>query len=118
MQPEVNRIRNIILKGISLILWGITAYLAVYEIFLVRSIVSKIYLGVLERLSQPINVLENLSATGLGNIASLIMAVVAVVIVVGGWDYHWKYAGEPRSFKLLGWTLAFQIAVLGLYAFL
>lgn len=99
-------------------LWGVTAYLAIYEIFLVRSIVSTIYLGVLERLSQPINVLEKLSATGLGNVASLIMAILAVVIVVGGWDYHWKFGGEPRSFRLLGWTLTFQLALLALSALL
>ena len=118
MQLEENRLKNIVLKGVSLILWAVTAYLAVYEIFLVRSIVSKIYLGVLDRLSLPINVLEVLSATGLGNIASLIMAVVAIVIVVGGWDYHWKFRGDPRSFKLLGWTFAFQIVVLVLYVLL
>ena len=101
-----------------MLLWGLTAYLAGYQIFLIRSIVSSVYLNLLEYLSDSITVLDRLSATGVGNIASLIMAIIAIVIVVGGFDYHWSHGGEPRSFKLLAVTLAFQFAIQALYIFL
>ena len=103
------------LKIIAMLLWSITAYLAGYQVFLVRHMVSVWYLRLLNAISTPINVLERLSATGLGNIASVFMALLALVIVVGGWDYHWSYGGEWRSFKLLGWTLLFEFLILGLY---
>jgi hypothetical protein len=60
-------------------------------------------------------VLDRLSAVGVGNIASLIMAIIAIVIVVGGFDYHWSHGGEPGSFKILALTLAFQIFIQVLY---
>jgi len=117
MSAAGNSLRKITLKGISMLLWALTAYLAGYQIFLVRSIVSNIYLIVLENFEVPINVLERLSATGIGNIASLTMAIIAIVIVVGGFDYHWNHGGEPRSFKLLAGTLAFQMFIQALYIF-
>ena len=110
--------KKVIFKFIAMILWGVTAILAGYEVFLARHIVSNLYIRLLDRYALPINVLERLSATGVGNIAALIMAIVAIVIVVGGWDYHWSHAGEKRSFILLGCTLVFQVIVFGLYIYL
>jgi len=98
-----------------MLLWALTAYLAGYQIFLIRSIVASVYLRLLENFTVPINVLERLSATGVGNIASLLMAILAIVIVVGGFDYHWGHAGEFRSFKILACTLAFQFFIQVLY---
>ena len=98
-----------------MLLWALTAYLAGYQIFLIRSIVASVYLYLLENLSVTITVLDRLSATGVGNIASLTMAIIAIVIVVGGFDYHWSHGGEPRSFKVLAGTLAFQITIQALY---
>ncbi len=118
MPTENKSFKKIVLKGISMLLWALTAYLAGYQIFLIRSIVSSLYLNLLENFSVPITVLERLSATGIGNIASLIMAIIAIVIVVGGFDYHWSHGGEPRSFKLLAMTLAFQFSIQALYLLL
>jgi len=115
MPSEDKKFKKIILKGISMLLWGLTAYLAGYQIFLIRSIVASVYLYLLENFSIPITMADRLSATGVGNIASLIMAIIAIVIVVGGFDYHWSYGGEPRSFKVLAGTLAFQIMIQALY---
>jgi hypothetical protein len=101
-----------------MLLWALTAYLAGYQIFLVRSIVLRVYLNLLENFSIPITVQDRLSAAGVGNLASLIMAIIAIVIVVGGFDYHWSHGGEPRSFKLLAGTLAFQLFIQALYIFM
>jgi hypothetical protein len=118
MKTEDKSIKRIMLRGISMLLWAVTAYLAGYQVFLVRSITTRIYLSLLERMSIPINVLERLSATGVGNIASLIMAIIAIVIVVGGFDYHWNHGGGLRSFKLLAGTLIFQVFIQALYILL
>jgi len=115
MPTEEKSFKKIVLKGLSMLLWALTAYLAGYQIFLIRSIVASVYLYLLENLSITITVLDRLSATGVGNIASLIMAIIAIVIVVGGFDYHWSYGGEPRSFKVLAGTLAFQFTIQALY---
>ena len=115
MSTESKSFKKLALKTLSMLLWALTAYLAGYQIFLIRSIVSSVYLNLLENYSVPITVLERLSASGIGNIASLIMAIIAIVIVVGGFDYHWSHGGEPRSFKVLAWTFVYQLSIQGLY---
>ena len=115
MTAEGRQTKKIALKVVSMLLWALTAYLAGYQIFLIRSIVTSVYLELLENFAVPINVLERLSATGVGNIASLLMAILAIVIVVGGFDYHWSHGGEPRSFKILTLTLVFQLFIQILY---
>jgi len=110
--------KKIILKTVAMLLWSLTAVIAGYEVFIARYIVSNLYFLLLVRLSTPINVLERLSATGIGNISALIMAIVAIVIVVGGFDYHWTYGGDKRSFKLLAWTIVFQLLFIGLYFYI
>jgi hypothetical protein len=91
-----------------MILWGLTAVIAGYEVFLARYIVTQLYFIALRKMDVSINVLERLSATGVGNIASLVMAIFAIGIVVGGFDYHWRYGGKKRSFKWLTITILFQ----------
>ena len=97
---------------IAAVLWFATSWLAVQEIFLARAMVISIYFRVLDRFEVPVNVLERLSASATGNLASLGMAVVAIVIVIGGFDYHWSHVGEKRSYKIFAWTFAFQIVFL------
>jgi hypothetical protein len=103
------RILHIIIASI---LWFITSWLAVQEIFLARSMVISIYFRVLDRYSLPVNVLERLSAAATGNLAALGMAIVAIVIVIGGFDYHWNHVGEKRSYKIFAWTFAFELVFL------
>jgi len=91
-----------------MVLWIATAILAGYEIFLARYIVTQLYFLVQNSREVPITVLTKLSATGVGNIASFGMAIVAIVIVVGGFDYHWRHGGEKKSFQLLVLTIIFQ----------
>jgi hypothetical protein len=110
--------REIVYKVTAMVLWALTTWQASYQIFLTRHIIQSLYLRLLEMQSVPITVLNRLSATATGNIASLIMAIIAIVIVVGGFDYHWSHAGERRSFVLFGCTFAFQIGVLVLYNWL
>lgn len=118
MNAENKFSKNVLHKILVVILWGLTSLLAGYEIFLVRSIVEQIYFRILVRYSETINMTDRLSATGIGNIASLFMAILAIVIVVGGIDYHWSNAGESRSYKWFAITLAFQLAVFALYIIL
>jgi hypothetical protein len=118
MEPEKATPKEIVYKVISLLLWAVTSILAGYEIFLTRSIVYTLYARVVTAFSIPFNVLERLSASATGNLSSLVMAIIALAIVVGGIDFHWKHAGEPRSFKVFALTFGFQLAVLALYILL
>ena len=101
-----------------MLLWGATAYLAGYEIFITRTLVSNLVLIALNHFAIQVSVLEKIGATGIGNIASLMMAMVAIAIIVGGFDFHWSYGGSKRSYIVLLITLAFQLSYLGIYVWI
>lgn len=110
--------KSSLLKIVSMLLWGVTAYLSGYEIFITRTLVSTLFLLALDHFSVQVSVLEKIGATGIGNIASLMMAFVAIAIIVGGFDYHWSYGGTKRSFQVLLITLVLQLAYLGIYVWI
>ncbi len=105
-------------KVIAMLFWALTAIIAGLEIFFTRAMSESIYYRLQIMRSIPINILHRLTAPAIGNIAALIMAIVAIAIVIGGFDYHWKYAGEYRSYKTFAWTFAFQLAFWALYLIL
>jgi hypothetical protein len=108
-------VKKVILKIIAMLLWAVTAFVAGYEVFLARHIVRAVYLRLFDKFFFPPSITERLSATAVGNIAALIMAIIAIAIVVGGFDYHWTHGGEKKSFKVFAWTFLFQFIVFGLY---
>lgn len=110
--------KSTLLKSSSMLFWGVTAYLAGYEIFITRTLVSTLFLMALDRFAVRISVLEKIGATGIGNIASLLMAILAIAIIVGGFDFHWSYGGTKRSFKVLLITLVLQFAYLCIYSWI
>ena len=98
-----------------MLLWAGTAILAGYEVFLARHIVRYIYLRLFNFFISPPGITQRLSATAAGNIAALGMAIIAIVIVVGGFDYHWIYGGERRSYRWLARTYGFELIIIGIY---
>lgn len=110
--------KSALLKTIAMLLWGVTAYLAGYEIFITRTLVSTLFLMAVEHFGVRISVLEKIGAIGIGNLVSLFMAIVAIAIIVGGFDFHWSFGGTKRSFKVLLITLVFQLAYLAIYIWL
>jgi len=117
METESQNINSkwIVSKVIAMLLWAFTAIVAGFEIFFTRAMSISIYYKLQEG---PIHILHRITAAPIGNIAALVMAIVAIAIVVGGFDYHWKYAGEYRSYRLFAWTFAFQFAFWALYLYL
>ena len=107
--------KMILNKSIALTLWAGSAILAGYEVFLARHIVRYLYLRLFEVFFFPTSITERLTATGVGNIAALLMAIIAIAIVVGGFDFHWIHAGEKRSYKIFAWTFLFEFIVLAIY---
>lgn len=93
-------------------LWLVTAVLAFYEILVVREIVFSLYARLVAALGNNVQVTERFLATALGQASVYIMVVVAIAIVIGGFEYHHKRVGDPRSRKILLWTLGIQVGIL------
>lgn len=93
-------------------LWLATAVLAVYEINLVREIVDSIYGRWLIGTDRTSQVRSAFEATAIGQGITVVMAVLAIAIIIGGFEYHSKRVGETKSLKVLAGTLAIQIFIL------
>jgi hypothetical protein len=95
---------------LTLVLWLATGALGLWAI---GDLVTDIWPALLIALTGPIGMdeqrrLYNLSA----NCLVLLLSVVWLGVVIGGGEYHRRWIGHPRSWKLFGVTLAAEGAVL------
>ena len=93
-------------------LWIGTTILAVFEISLVRNIVDSIYTRWMVFSDRPAQLRAAFGATALGQGITIVMALMAIAIIIGGFEYHSKRVGEPKAMKVLVWTLGIQIFIL------
>ena len=103
------------LRLLAIALWAGTSALGFLEILTVREIVLRIY--------------AHFAATGgfygraygggvaLGIGAAMAMGVVCVGIIMGGGEYHLRNFGQPKSWRLFGWTIAAELSILVLALF-
>ena len=104
------------MRVLAVVLWAGTSVLAFLEILIVREIVLRIY--------------AHFAATGgfyeraygggviLGVGAAMTMGVVCVGIIIGGGEYHLKNFGQPKSWRLFGWTIAVEVSIFALALFI
>ena len=103
------------LRVLAVVLWAVTSVLGFLEILIVREIVLRIY--------------AHFAATGgfyeraygggvlLGVGAAMAMGVACVGIIIGGGEYHLINFGQPKSWKLFGWTISAELSILLLALF-
>ena len=96
-------------------LWLVTAVLAFFEILAVRDIVYGFYARLVVAFKGAAETADYAVATWLAQAAVYMMVVVAVAIIIGGFEYHRRHIGEPRSLKVLLWTVGIQLAILLVY---
>lgn len=104
------------LRVLAVVLWAGTSVLGFLEILTVREIVLRIY--------------AHFAATGgfygraygggvgLSWGAAMAMGVVCVGIIMGGAEYHRKHFGQPKSWRLFGWTISAELSILLLALFI
>jgi len=93
-------------------LWLGTTILAIYEISLVRNIADSIFTQWLLLSGRNPQIRAAFEATALGQGITIVMAILAIAIIIGGFEYHSKRVGEPKALRVLAWTLGFQIFIL------
>ncbi len=102
---------RLILSGVvAFILWVGTAIVGLYEMFLVREILLRLYARLW---SSPGSYRRDYwRALALGNWALIPLALLWIAVVIGGGEYHFKRAGQHSSWKLFAWTLAAELFIL------
>lgn len=103
--------RVVVYVGVFL-LWVITSGLAVLEIMLVRSLLLRVLTRYFAGHGSPSELLARARADPISKLGALLMTLLALLIVVGGFDFHLGNAGKRRSWVVFGWTLGIQLGLL------
>lgn len=106
--------RKILTGSLTLLLWLATVALGVYEIATVREALLTLY-GWIVTMGDPGPTHlrgSYWSAVLFGQVITIVFAMLMVGVVIGGGEYHAKYAGESRSWRLFAWTLGVQLLIL------
>ena len=93
-------------------LWLGTAVLAVVEIGLVRNLTLSLYAWVVSLKDQVTQVRGTFTGVALSQWATILMAIVAIGVIMGGFEFHHRRVGEPKSLRILLWTLGVQAIIL------
>jgi hypothetical protein len=104
-------------KGIlAFALWIFTAALGLIEIWIVREMTLRVYARFFADEVAHADVYWG--SVALGNCLVFILAIVWVALVIGGGEYHVKYVGKPKSWRLFARTIAVQFSILVLALFI
>ena len=101
---------------VALFLWAATAALGLLEIVVIREMALRVYarFGVDGAVSNS----HYWGGVALGNWLLLVLAIVWIGVVIGGGEYHYKYLGQPKSWRLFARTFAAELSILVLALFI
>jgi hypothetical protein len=97
-------------------LWLVTAVLGIFEILLVRDMAQRIFARFFA--DERAYGADYWGGLALGQIIVVIMAIVWIGLVIGAAEYHFKYFGQPRSWRLFARVIAVELAILVLAVFI
>ena len=101
-------LRNLI---VTAVLWLITSLIALWEILLIRDIGIALFLRYASRnMNAPDYILTG-QANVIGQLFVILGAIVAILIVPAGADFHYRYFGKPASWRMFAYVLCFQLIV-------
>jgi hypothetical protein len=101
---------------IAVLLWLTTSVLALYEVWLVREMVLRVYARFMAD-GAPFGA-DYDTALAMGNWLVFALGVVWIGLVIGGGEYHTKHVGTSKSWRLFARTMAVELAILVLAWFI
>lgn len=110
------RPRSVLLAVLAFLLWIVTAAVGLWEIIIVRDMVLRVFArfwGNREHFGTDYWV-----AVQLGQWTVVLLALVWIVLVIGSGEYHYRRLGQRSSWRLFGWTIAGELAILVLAYFI
>lgn len=98
---------------LALLLWLISIVFGIFEIVVVRDAMLTLYLWVISWGGTAPERLHNTywPAVFIGQITTIVLAIAMLALTVGTGEYHAKYFGERRSWRLFGWTLGIELLI-------
>jgi anti-sigma factor RsiW len=92
--------RWLLAHALALALWAGTALVGLEAILVVLDVLGSLFAGT--------------ALPGLVALAVLPLGMAWIALVVGGGEYHVRYVGRRRSWRLFAWTVAVELVILAL----
>lgn len=97
---------------VTAVLWLSSSVIAFWEILVIRDIGIELYLRLASgSVHVPSGLLAD-QASAIGQIFVIIGGIIAIAIVPGSADFHYRHFGTSKSWRIFGYTFAFQLLVL------
>jgi len=93
---------------LAILLWIATCALGLLEVYLLQEMVLRVYV----RFGS-----DYYSGVNIRNVVVLILALLYIAFAIGTGEYHYRRFGQRSSWRLFGWTIAVQLAILVLCYF-
>lgn len=105
--PRLGRTGSSVL---AFLLWAITSALGFVEIWIVREMALRVFARFFA--DESAYGRDYWAGVTFGNCLAIILGVIWIALVMGGGEYHHKYVGRRRSWRLFTRTIAVQLAIL------
>jgi hypothetical protein len=100
----------------TFVLWAFTAVLGMFEILVIRDMVLRVYARFFA--DDRAYGTDYWGGVALGQVVVVILAIVWIGLVIGAAEYHYKYYGQRRSWRLFARVIGVELAILVLALFI
>jgi len=104
---------QVLLKGAAAVLWLATVVLGLVEIVILHTIILNLYTFFA---GYEVGTQETFQARyrigAFYSFSFVILSILWLLFFVISSHYHFKYAAQPRSWRLFAWTVAIQLLIL------
>lgn len=113
---NTNLPNRVLVSGVTFILWLVTGALAFWEMVVIREMALRTYARFFPGDTSSVAAYEG--GVALGTWIMVPLVILAIAVLIGGAEYHYKHLGQPQSWKVFSWTLALELSILVLALFI
>jgi hypothetical protein len=104
---------------VAFVLWLATAAVGLWQITIVREMLFALFARFSGVSISGYEIFKQAQlAAALGTWLVVILAIVWIIVFVGGAEYHYRHVGTPRSWRLFAWTIGVELAIFALSWFI
>jgi hypothetical protein len=106
LQSNQSNVGKVASMALTVVLWLVTMGLGLEAIYMCKEIFYLVFV----QLGGNIRVAERIVL-----LFVFFLGVVFLVFAIGTTEYHRKWAGQPKSWRVFAWSIAVELSILALY---
>lgn len=116
MENTSEKKNRVLLGGLAVGLWIVTVLLGIPVILELRDMLLTLYVWLFAE--NTASVYLRVRGAALDGWIVFFLAILLLIFIVGSGEYHRKYFGQRRSWRLFAWSLGVELVILGIGGFI